>query len=309
MAARRAVMVLTMAVAAAVVGMSLLVLVAAAVFFPWLLHDSEGAVPSIPQTLFVQSWLPYVEAAAGRYQVDPALVMAVILRESGGNPAAVSSAGAIGLMQLMPGTARGLGVPEPVWRNLVVPEVNVDAGTRYLASLLSKYAGSETLALAAYNAGPGAVDRAGGIPGFLETIQYVPAVLRAYAGFKDTAVISIASPHVVAGDASVSLLVAATGPYGDHRELWGGPVAIAVTTPWGTVQAEPDFRPAAPGLPPGMVWVAPLPIPKGVTPGKYEVNVEATWNWSSCNQSEGCSARSVTAAKTAAVEVRGRENQ
>lgn len=97
-----------------------------------------------------------VHDKASQYQVDPALVMAVIHTESSFDPRAVSSAGAKGLMQLMDGTAAGLGV-----RDSFDPVDNVDGGVRYLASLLDRYNGQTRTALAAYNAGPGRIDRLG----------------------------------------------------------------------------------------------------------------------------------------------------
>ncbi|MFY9234476.1 MAG: lytic transglycosylase domain-containing protein [Fimbriimonadaceae bacterium] len=115
-----------------------------------------------------------IEKAATEAGVDPALFDALIASESAYDPRARSRAGAMGLSQLMPGTARGLGVTDPfdAWQNL-------SGGARYLSQMMKKF-GDPRTALAAYNAGPGAVEKAGGIPNYAETRAYVEKVMRLY---------------------------------------------------------------------------------------------------------------------------------
>lgn len=116
-----------------------------------------------------------VADAARTHNVPPALLHAVIKAESGYNPKARSPAGAVGLMQLMPDTAREMGV-----ENRLDPEDNVQGGARYLKRMLNLFDNDITLAVAAYNAGPEAVLRRGAVPPFAETRRYVPNVLREY---------------------------------------------------------------------------------------------------------------------------------
>jgi soluble lytic murein transglycosylase-like protein len=116
-----------------------------------------------------------IEEAAARHNVDPNLVRAVVKVESNFNPNAVSRKGAMGLMQLMPATARQLNVNDPF-----DPEQNVDAGVRHLKQLLESYKGDVRLTLAAYNAGAGAVARSSGVPRYAETQNYVRRITALY---------------------------------------------------------------------------------------------------------------------------------
>ncbi|MGH9532955.1 MAG: lytic transglycosylase domain-containing protein [Terriglobales bacterium] len=118
-----------------------------------------------------------IEAAAARHNVDANLVRALIKVESNFNPRALSRKGAMGLMQLMPATARSLRVANPF-----DPEQNVDAGVRHLKGLLENYNGDVALSLAAYNAGAGAVARSGGVPPYRETRNYVRQITQIYGG-------------------------------------------------------------------------------------------------------------------------------
>jgi soluble lytic murein transglycosylase-like protein len=129
--------------------------------------DHTPEVTAIPSNIAT-----VIQGASDKYDVPKSLIEAIVAQESDMNPNAVSSAGAIGLMQLMPATAHSLGVANPF-----NPIQNIMGGTKYLCELLHRYHGNEKLALAAYNAGPKAVDKYKGVPPFPETIHYVQNVL------------------------------------------------------------------------------------------------------------------------------------
>jgi len=144
-----------------------------------------------------------INTASGRYRLDPDLVNSVIKAESGFNVRAVSPKGAQGLMQLMPGTASQLGVP-----NAFDPQANVEGGTKYLRELLERYNFDIVKALAAYNAGPQRVEQFGGVPPYHETRAYVARVVRDFnkkkAAQQKTAAASKSTPGTTSKKASAS---------------------------------------------------------------------------------------------------------
>jgi soluble lytic murein transglycosylase-like protein len=142
------------------------------------LDKPSGEQNSTPRNGFTQTEIDdAINKAADRHNVDPNLVRALVKVESNFNPNAVSRKGAMGLMQLMPQTARQLRLTNPF-----NPEENVDAGVRHLRELLDNYGGDVRLSLAAYNAGTGAVARSSGIPHYAETRNYVKRITQLYSG-------------------------------------------------------------------------------------------------------------------------------
>ena len=117
-----------------------------------------------------------IQSAAKKYSVDADLIFSVIAAESNFNPRVISRRGARGLMQLLPATGTRFGV-----KDIFDPAQNIDAGTQYLRDLMARYQGDLVLTLAAYNAGPGAVQRYGRVPPYNETISYVRAIRKTYA--------------------------------------------------------------------------------------------------------------------------------
>ena len=144
-----------------------------------------------------------IDQHCGSQDLEPKLVRALIQVESAWNPVAVSRAGAMGLMQLMPDTAASLDVADPY-----DPDQNVRGGTVFLRRMLDRFGGRVDLALAAYNAGPGAVERHGGIPPYAETRSYVQRILGLYAGPE---VVAVKAPYAGAVRGAKTVLVVGAG--------------------------------------------------------------------------------------------------
>lgn len=188
-----------------------------------------------------QKWKGLIARAAGTFGVDPALIESILLSESEGRPSLVSSAGARGLMQLMPGTARYLGV-----KNSFDPEQNIMGGTRYLKEMLNRFNGNKVLAVAAYNAGPNRQAlRDGYVPNFRETVKYVTRVFARYEQITGEKIDSLA-------------YMTGRGRAWAEREgarlarLWGPAPRVSQPVP------VPQPRPSEPGNPAGG-GVAPPP--------------------------------------------------
>ena len=133
----------------------------------------------VPQREGPKAFNTHIRIASDKYMVDPALVEAIIEVESSFRPDAVSRSGATGLMQLMPATAKDLEVTDRF-----DPRQNIHGGVKYISQLMKRFDNNLTLAVAAYNAGPGAVERAEGIPARAETQRYVEKVMKAYQNYR-----------------------------------------------------------------------------------------------------------------------------
>lgn len=142
-------------------------------YIPEVTRPGRGARARLADPARRKAFYPIIRAAANRHQVDPALVKAVIQAESDFVPYARSPKGALGMMQLMPATARR----HNVWQALD-PRENIEGGVAHLRLLLDRYGGNVRFALAAYNAGIEAVEKYGGVPPYQETIEYLDRVLR-----------------------------------------------------------------------------------------------------------------------------------
>ena len=150
---------------------------------PEILDQVKGQAPEKPYfDAKAQRYEEMIQEAARRHKVSPALIKAVIQAESRFNQSAVSSQGAVGLMQVLPSTARSMGVASPY-----EAINNIDAGVLYLKQLLTEFNDDEYLALAAYNCGPDAIRRYGNaMPPFRETKSFVAKVMRYYHSYIDT---------------------------------------------------------------------------------------------------------------------------
>lgn len=209
---------------------------------PSLVRSRPLQLRPVPQS----AWAEWIRLHAAANGLDPRLVQALMQAESAYNPRAVSNKGAIGLMQLMPATARELSVPDPF-----NPEQNIRGGVTYLRRMLDLFGGQVDLALAAYNAGPGAVQRHRGVPPYAETRQYVQRVLTLYRGGAVYVGISATGgptrPHGLAGSAMPSPLQRALVSGGVRPRgaapapgAAGGSTVVAMSSPRTAPAAAPS---------------------------------------------------------------------
>ncbi|MEZ5321059.1 MAG: lytic transglycosylase domain-containing protein [Microthrixaceae bacterium] len=188
--------------------------------------DSSWGVGAVPGSA---RFATLFNDAGARYDINPRLLAAVAKQESNFNPRSVSSAGATGLMQFMPATARGLGIDPND------PAQAIDGAARYLRAQLDRF-GSVELALAAYNAGPGAVSRAGGIPAIAETRNYVAKVMGSLGGEPPT---FAASPTATAAASTSGSPTATASVLAARLALGALGNSTATSTPVGTVSGVP----------------------------------------------------------------------
>ena len=188
----------------------------------------------------------HIREASNANQIDFELIQALIATESGFDVSAVSPKGAVGLMQLMPATAQRYGVggdnKTPIEKKLIDPRINIRAGSRYLGDLIKLFPGKLELALAAYNAGEGAVQRAGNrIPNYKETQNYVKTVMQLYTMLKP---VSLADPRRAPSRVQMELRGAAPGaPVGGAVGRGNMIAPLLPGIPIAAASAQPGFRP------------------------------------------------------------------
>lgn len=164
--------------------LALTLLIALILLIPTLRHVDEGVTKKVGLLPAGNAYFEIIEAAASTYNLPASLIAAIIKAESRFDPKAISSRGAIGLMQLGFSTRKALKVTNPF-----DPVQNILAGAKYLRSLLDRFDGDIQMAVAAYNAGPAAVERHKGIPPYQQTRHYVPKVLQYYSEYQSGTVI------------------------------------------------------------------------------------------------------------------------
>jgi soluble lytic murein transglycosylase-like protein len=173
--------------------------------FAATLDAAQASATTSSASTAATAYEPLIAQAAAQYGLDPAVLHGLIEQESGFDPAARSSAGALGLTQLMPGTAASLGVTEPL-----DPAQSIAGGARYLSEQLQRFGGNIADALAAYNAGPGAVQSYGGVPPYPETQAYVSKVLGYAAAYRQAAPSPAATQVTAPGTATAQTMIPST---------------------------------------------------------------------------------------------------